>query len=193
MKMGGANGLIVHAPSSQRGNTQVQVDMGGLIVSAKLNDLRRSPHSHRTKQHALLKKKKRKTVTNGSPFALPSSVKSRPGSHALFAALSPLLTCHSWCSHDTTRYNQVLRQLPRSMLSVFVYVTHANTRYEERLITEPAGDKAYEQRKTISMLLQSMLGLESKSVLTRLMSEGSEQIQPSCMWSRSCQRKRLQE
>lgn len=190
--MGGAIGLIVHAPSSRRGNAQVQVEMGGLIVIAKLSDLRRARQSHRT-QHAFRKQKRGRAVSSGSPIALPSSAKSSTGSQTLLVALSPLVTRHSRCSQDKSAISNFEDNFTYLIcVENFVNVTHANTSHEGK-VTYPADFDTYVLGKAvIPSRLQSILRLESKLVLTRLMSEGSEQILPSCMWSRSCQRNRPQ-
>eukprot|EP00892_Ulva_mutabilis_P004836 jgi/Ulvmu1/2724/UM014_0181.1 len=57
MKMGGATGIVLERPSSQRGNTQVQVDMGGLRISAKLASLRRSSQPRRGQQPVVQKRR----------------------------------------------------------------------------------------------------------------------------------------
>lgn len=75
LKMGGARGTVLETPSSPRGNSQVQVDIGGLLVSAKVSDLRPSIQPRRTQQPAIQKRRKERhgeplsSVSGGMPVA----------------------------------------------------------------------------------------------------------------------------
>lgn len=89
--MGGATGIILDAPSVVRGNTQVQVDVGGLIVSAKLSDMRRASHPPRVRQDSsTIRKKTKRTVGIGSPASGPLPGKSITGQHRKFSNVSGL-------------------------------------------------------------------------------------------------------